>query len=381
MMYLKYSILFISFVLFSHVSIAQDDEEEINVVGFRFLNYSNDLPEDILQSKSVVFVSVPPISKSSSERGDWKSFASEAHTFFKQIGVDAIAYYYLDDIFASPEVSAEYAEQLASRQVKYIIVLSKVFLKIKNKESLRYVIAITPFSNDSQFIANGQKAYKDQNKDLEKAMKKIYSITIRKDYVKTNNLILDNPEFFGGIPLFSGRRMETFPEDLRADKLAVPGFQPAEIPEDRPGGVLNNRIAKEVEKSNESVEQLNLELNGMFAGYPYKYGLVDYTQNDRQLIRDGYLYILLRAGTSGRSLKEMLGYETLEAESDYITVKKKPDGTITLRTIPADAPVFKYYIRSLVRDEVYVGESWDADETWQDALKNYMDAMVEMLKK
>lgn len=380
-MYLKYRILFILLFLTSSIIQAQDDEEEINVVGFRFLDYSNDLPSDLLQSKSVVFVSVPPLSKNSSERGDWQSFATETHGYFKKIGIDAVAYYYLDDIFASPEISAKYAEELTARQVKYIIVLSKVNLKIKNKESLRYVIVITPFSSDAGFMSNGEKAYKDQSKDLEKAMKKIYSTTIRKDYVKTNNLILDNPEFFGGTPLFTGRRMETYPEDLRADKLAVPRFRESEIPEDRPGGILNNRIAQEVEKSNASVEQLNLELKGMFVTYPYKYDLVDYTQNDRQLIRDGYLYILLRAGTSGRSLKEMLGYETLEAESDYITVKKKPDGSITLRTIPADAPVYKYYIKSLVRNEVYVGESWDADETWQDALKNYLDAMVDLLKK
>ena len=62
-------------------------------------------------------------------------------------------------------------------------------------------------------------------------------------------------------------------------------------------------------------------------------------------------------------------------------MKKKPDGTITLRTIPVEAPVYKFYIKNLLRNEVYVGESWDADETWQEALDNYLSAMVEELKK
>ena len=62
------------------------DEEEINVVGFRLLDYGRDnLPEDILMTRSAVFVSVPPVSKKSSERGDWKKFSTEAHKFLMQL--------------------------------------------------------------------------------------------------------------------------------------------------------------------------------------------------------------------------------------------------------------------------------------------------------
>jgi hypothetical protein len=352
---------------------------EVNVVGFRFLDYSNNVPEDLLQSKTVVLVSVPPVSKNSSERGDWKAFAKEAHEYFKMIGVDPVAYFYLDDLFAGVDATRKYMEHLKKREIKYVIILSRVYLKIKKKESLRNVIVITPFSNDERIIANGEQAYKDQNKDLEKLMKKLYGTTIRKDFVKTNHLIIDQPEFYGGIPLIDGRRNVSYPVDLRVDKLAVPQFEKVNIPDNRPGGMINNKIAEEVEKYNSTVVRLNFELDRQFQNYPWEYELVKYNPDEKELWRQGYLYILMRVNSTGKTIKEMLGYEINDSETEYITLLKKPDGSFTLRTIPVDAPVYKFYIRSLARNEVYVGESWDADETWQEALSHFLKNLTDKL--
>jgi hypothetical protein len=369
------------FIFFSILSISVfAQEEEINVVGYRFLNYSSNIPEDLLQSKSVVLVSVPPVSKNSSERGDWETFASEAHEYFKKIGVDPVAYFYLEDLFSGIDATRVYVDHLKKREIKYLIVLSKVYLKIKNNESLRYVMVITPFSNDEKIIANGQAAYKDQNKDLEKLMKNLYGITIRKDFVNTNHLIIDQPEFFGGIPIIDGRRNESFPVDLRVDKLAVSKFEEVPIPANRPGGIINNKIAEEVEKYNASVERLNFELDRSFQGYPWNYELIKYNPDEKEMWRQGFLYLLMRVNSSGRIIKEMLNYEVNDSETEYITLLKKPDGSFTLRTIPVDAPVYKFYIKSLARNEVYVGETWDADETWQEALNHFLTNLTDKLK-
>jgi len=379
LVFMKIKICIIIFLVVPFIN-AFSQEEEINVVGYRFLNYSNNVPEDLLQSKSVVLISVPPVSKSSSERGDWEEFASEAHEYFKKIGVDPVAYFYLDDLFSGIDATRVYVDHLKQREIKYIIVLSKVYLKIKNNESLRYVLVITPFSNDQNIIANGQPAYKDQNKDLENLMKNLYGITIRKDYVNTNHLIIDHPEFFGGLPIITGRRNESFPMDLRVDKLAVPKFEEATIPSNRPGGIINNKIAEEVENYNASVNRLNFELDRSFQNYPWKYELIKYNPEEKELWRQGFLYLLMRVSSSGRTIKEMLGYEVNDSETEYITLLKKPDGSFTLRTIPVDAPVYKFYIRSLARDEVYIGESWDADETWQEALNHFLNSLTDKLK-
>ena len=366
--------------MFINPATAQE-EEEINVVGFRFLDYGKDLPEDILKAKSIVLVSVPPVSKTSSERGDWKAFSSEAHEYFKKIGIDPVAYVYFDDVFANPDATKAYTEQFIKREIKYIIIISKVFLKIKNKESLRYVVLITGFSQDEVLIKNGQKAYKDQDKDFEKPMKKIYGITVRKDYVKTNNLIIDNPEFLPAMGILKGRRNQSYPVDLRVDKLAVPKFEETEIPGNRPGGILNNRIAKEIEKANEYVERQNFEIDRLFQNYKWNYELVSPDMDDKELYKNGFLYKLVRISSTGKMVKEFLGYELNDIEQDYITTIQKPDGSITLRAIPVNAPVHKFYIKSMARDEVYIGESWDADETWQDALKNHLRNLIDNLER
>ena len=374
-------ITFISLITLFINPLSAQEEEEINVVGFRFLDYGNDLPEDILTAKSIVLVSVPPVSKTSSERGDWKAFSSEAHEYFKKIGVDPVAYVYFEDVFANSDATKAYTDQFMKREIKYIIIISKVFLKIKNKESLRYVILITPFSQDEELIKNGQKAYKDQDKDLDKLMKKIYGVTVRKDYVKTNNLIIDNPEYLPSIGIIKGRRNQSFPVDLRVDKLAVPKFEETKIPENRPGGILNNRIAKEIEKANEQVERQNFEIDRLFQDYKWKYELVSPDIEDKELYRNGFLYKLIRISSTGKKVKEFLGYELNDIEEDYITTIQKPDGSITLRAIPVNAPVHKFYIKSMARDEVYIGESWDADETWQDALKNHLTNLIDKLER
>ena len=361
--------------------LSAQEEEEINVVGFRFLDYGNDLPEDILTAKSIVLVSVPPVSKTSSERGGWKAFSSEAHEYFKKIGIDPVAYIFFDDVFANLDAAKAYTDQFMKREIKYIIIISKVFLKIKNRESLRYVILIIPFSQDKELIKNGQKAYKDQNKDLDKLMKKIYGVTVRKDFVKTNNLIIDNPEYLPAIGIIKGRRNQSFPEDLRVDKLAVPKFEETKIPENRPGGILNNRIAKEIEKANEQVERQNFEIDRLFQDYKWKYELVSPDIEDQKFSSTGFLYKLIRVSSTGKKIKEFLGYELNDIEEDYITAIQKPDGSITLRAIPVNAPVHKFYIKSMARDEVYIGESWDADETWQDALKNHLRNLIDKLER
>jgi hypothetical protein len=361
--------------------VSGQEEEEVNVVGFRFLDYGNNLPEDILKAKSIVLVSVPPVSKTSSERGDWKAFSGEAHEYFKKIGIDPVAYVYFDDVFANSDATKAYTAQFIKREIKYIIIISKVILKIKNKESMRYVILITPFSQDEVLIKNGQKAYKDQDKDFEKPMKKIYGITVRKDYVKTNNLIIDNPEYLPAMGILKGRRNQSYPVDLRVDKLAVPKFEETKIPDNRPGGILNNRIAKEIEKANEHVERQNFEIDRLFQNYKWKYELVSPDIDDKELYRNGFLYKLIRVSSTGKKVKEFLGYELNDIEQDYITTIQKPDGSITFRAIPVNAPVHKFYIKSMARDEVYIGESWDADETWQDALKNHLTNLIDKLEK
>jgi hypothetical protein len=356
-------------------------DEEINVVGLRLLDYRSELPDDILQKRAAVFISAPQKSAQSSERGDWKSMSFQAHDYFKQIGIDAAVYIYLDDALAGPDASQMYAKYLTEREIKYIIILSKVLVKSGNKIDTTHVAVITQFNGQPDFISNGQKAWKDQNKDVDRIMRNIYRIAVRLEFKRTNFLIIDQPEFIGGISIIPARRNESFPTDLRVDKIAVPKYVDYEIPSGYPHSPINNRISGEIDESNKINSRLNARLESIFSAYPWKYELVDYGAGEEQLFKDGFQYVLLRLNTAGNSIRQMLGYELNEGETDYITVLKRPDGAITFRSIPVSAPVYKYYIKHLVRKEIYIGEVWDADETWDSALEHFIANLKERLNK
>lgn len=376
---MKYSLTILLLFVFAAVLHAQD-EEEVNVIGFRFLDYkSGGLPEDLLKTKSVVFVGVPTVSKNSSERGDWKKLAREAHPTFKSLGIDAVKYYSIDDALSGGGTADALAAEMAKREISNVIILSHVAFQIKNKDAERHVMIITPFNGKSTFMDNGQVAWKTQDKDLDKALKSLTK-DVSKLGNKENLLINDVPEFGEEIKLISGRRNESFNTDLRIDKLAVPKFATIEVPANAPGGVLNNSIKKEAENYNKSVPAMNKRLEQFFADYPYNYALVEPNETDASLRSKGFHYRLEKIQTSGESVKLILGYETDDIMDDYVTVKQAGGKTI-FRSIPKKAPVYKYYIRHIHSGDVYLGSGWDADETWYEALENHLDNLLRQIEK
>jgi len=245
-MKMKLKLKILVLVLIPFGIFAQSVEDEINIAGFRFLDYNNQLPDELLSSKTAVFVSLPPKSRNTSERGDWKTFSETAHSQFKKMGIDAVAYYFMDDLKAGNDPALFYSKELEKRQVKNIILLSQVPLKIAGKVTERFVIVITPFNGENSFISNGQNAWKTQAKDYSKALKSLGKDVYRAKQPKTNFLIPDFPEFFEDAAIIKGRRIPPFARDLKVDKLAIPKSTTVEIPDSRPAGSSNKSDAQEI---------------------------------------------------------------------------------------------------------------------------------------
>jgi len=358
-------------IIISSSAFCQDDEPEINVAGIRFLDFTNTLPENLLLSKSVVLLQLPPENKSSSIRADWRPMAEAAHEVFRETGIDAVAYYFMDDVTSGLEARQAFAKEMSNRGIEYLIIISDVQLKIKNKETRRYVILITEFNGEPTLMSNGQKSWKTQNKELDKSLSKISRGASKQRLINENLLIVDYPEIFRDIDIINGRRAETYSNALNIDKVAFVSFPLAIIPEDRPGGIINNNIAKEGAAANSQVKARNKKMEQILQTYPFKYGFTDSHPDEQALLNQGYSFVIFPLHTTGVGIRYMLDYEIEEGVSDYITIKQK-DGKTTLRNIPTEAPVYKFYLKHLRTKDVYVGSRWDADETWEDALKNFI---------
>lgn len=341
-------------------------EEEINVAGLVFLDYGNGLPADLLSSKSVVLVGTPA-KAGESIREDWKPLVEEAHPEFNAAGIDAVAYYFYEDVIAGPDSRRAFSQSWVRRGIKYVIVLSKVEVSLGKKPSIRYVVMITPFNQLSTIMSNGQKAWKSQGKDLGKVLDKVTKSAARLD----SKTLLTNgsPEYFYDVNLIKGQRVQSYFTDLDFGKMAVPNFAIAEIPANKPGGVINNQVEKQAKFANGQASSYNGEQEGIMKGYKYEYKYTDPALSDAELSQAGFMFVLYKLHSSGKSVKRLLDYQVDDDDETYMTVKEI-NGKQTLRYIPADAPIYKFYVKHLKTGNVYLGKNWDADETWQEALES-----------
>ncbi|MEQ9302292.1 MAG: hypothetical protein RJQ14_00140, partial [Marinoscillum sp.] len=73
----------------------------------------------------------------------------------------------------------------------------------------------------------------------------------------------------------------------------------------------------------------------------------------------------------GKSIKRILNYQGLKTETHYVSSTFDAVGKSTLERISVDANVTKYYIKQTIVKDVHTGE-WDADATWELALRNFV---------
>jgi len=297
------------------------------------LHYTDELPKELLSSKTLVLVNVPNQQTNPPLRGDWKSISETVQPGFKKAGIDAVAYYHIADIFSGPEVVAAFAEQFEERQLSNVIFI--------NQKGNDYEIIITDITDKDNLIKPGQGAWKVTGNDLTNMTHKIYLKAASSGLDRTNLLIIEVPIYGEMAEAITGRRGEYFDVNFSSEKLAVPAFADT------------------------------AQINTVMAGYPYEYEIVNPNESEKDLRNDGYQYVLYYVHTIGRNVKKILEYETSPSETAYISEVSSGDGSPKVKSINANTPVYKFYIKHIYSDNVFLGTKWDADTTWQDALNNY----------
>ncbi len=371
----KIILVFIVWVLILPASFAQSFTSVQNrLLNYRALNYDfSFMPENLLSSRSVVMVSVPAVGKNE-ERGNWHEFAEKAHQYFVRLGIDAVAYYYLDDVLAGEAVTTAIAENLTKRNIENIILLDKS--RQQSGEVINSLV-ITTFNKEKTFLSHGQKAWYNQNDEFDNVLINLYRSLGQHNLELSNHMILDQPEYYKDIPVMTGRRFEEYQPDLKLDKLVVPAFNSITIP----NNVDDPVVLQTIEKTNEHIKYDNEKLQEIMQQYPYQYGIEEVSEKtNQQLIAAGYQYILMNIHTSGRAVKQFLNYKTNPNESDYVSRRVAPDLSIEVIPVPVEQPVYKFYVKHLYTGDVFLGSKWDADITWQQALENHINGMKIELK-
>lgn len=290
------------------------------------LTITQTVPPDLLATRSVVFYS-PTFD------------ADELKTIqktFQQTGIDAVAYYKNDLILSGNDVSPAFSKLFQNRDIRYLIFL------VKAEKSC--TLTVSAFNAKVSFVDDGQPAWQVSNPVLKELLADVFRAGANSQK-KLNFLVNDYPEP-GSIPaIIEGRRSEFYAFDLKLDKLAVPKF---------------------------GNEKMDRELESFFReNYPFEWALTPPGTSSADLRKQGFLYVLCHVNTRVSAAREILDYPSAKQESAIASVTY-PNGLLQLKAIPAETPVYKFYFRHIDTGNVFLGPKWDADTTWQEALRNHI---------
>ena len=312
-------------VLFFVLTATYGQEEQLTAV----LKPVETAPADLLASKSAVMFD--------------KSYKidelNRVQAAFQQIGIDADFYFDAEKVLAGLDTERAYATYFTTREIKFLLFLTK--------ESGGFSFYATEFNNTMQYVTPGQIAWKVTDRRLDDMLGRIYRDSWLREK-KQNFLINDIPEMDIVVPVITGTRAERYPLDLRIDKMAV------------------QKVADPA---------VQTEIDTLFKKlypYPEKYQVVNIPADDKDLVKQGFQYVMLFVKVNGRTAHELLGYDMNKTFATAYGSVTYPNGTPQVKTISAETPVYKCYIKHIRSGHVFLGTKWDADESLVQAMKNHI---------
>jgi hypothetical protein len=289
------------------------------------------IPASLVKERSLVIMNWP-LDKSGEYmvRGNWEKVADEVQKNLKLMGIDAIAYVHGNDWSASPSSQETFRSYFKGREVQNLIVFGI------NANDVYYLDVIDFISGKTQWSTTGGSL----NQALLRMAKAIKLSAIQVE----NFLPADAPEIVYDVPFSKWTATMNFPDQIKRLKVGVA----------RPEGAADQ------------------QLHTLLAHYPFDYELIDY-KDDEDAFRKGYQMVMLSMNTSGESIRKLLNYKPGANETHYLSTVKADSSRTTLKTIPVDAFVHKFYFQQTVNHEAFVGRDWDADTSWQRSLENFIN--------
>jgi hypothetical protein len=323
--HLKIFFLFAPFL--SLVVSAQPSVEESELLA-KATN-STVIPSDLLSARSIVLF----------QNTFTKAELEESQRYFQQTGIDAVAYFDIARVLAGHDSRKAYASYFSTRGIKFLIFFQK--------NPRGFLFTFCNFNGSKEFMDKNSPAWQQENSSLNELLKTIYRFAVS-NLKKQNFLINDFPEMDIRINPFIGRINESFTMEVKSFKTAIPKF----------GNETDDAELAAYLKEN----------------LPVKYELVDPLVDEGALLAKGFRTILRFVHTRGLVAKDVLGYDITQVARSLPTAMVV-NNQVQIKTIPSEQVVYKFYFRNIEYGNVFLGPKWDADITWQDALRNHIQAL------
>ena len=307
--------------------------------------FSQTALDSFMDGKAVVLISAAPGARPVMS---WELLAEEIHEALVDAGGDPVAYYELEDVIISEGTQAGYATAFSQRLIKNIVVLTR-------KEDGELVIHIMPYTQDKNIVSPGSSWSASAN-NIDELKERITAIGNGR---KTENLlVIEVPEFPQGASATEVQQAaEVFlprnPLNLDVFRLGVRLAGAA-----GESGFLTtfryDLLGKTAEQILAEQQSERQGLEGIFdAHYPYEVAFLTEPKSEADLIKERVQFVLMRMEGREGDLMKRMGLEVPENTDQELIV-------------------IKYYIKFLVRNELYIGPQWDADPRWDVALSNFL---------
>ncbi len=354
--------IFVALILASGLTTLMAQPEYGNILDRTYLEYVNRLPKNLTSEKSVGILIADT-------RDQGEEMSEVAHPTFAKSGVDVVAYYHVDDLYAGQVLSKPLAAEFVKREIIQLIFLVK--------KTNGYRVVITPFSKDENFIKHGKKAWQMESRELSDIVNQLYRMSASLE--RKNFLVNDFPEFGMFHYKVKGRRYEAYKPDLKSEKLAIPLYLPVVLPvefQNKPG---YEKVKNALAVHNQHLTQQNEQIKSTFSNYPYPHVFIEEALTEKQLRDKGYNYVLHNLHTTSNTIRDLLKYEKKQGVTDYI-VLRMASGKAEIVRIKGNAPVYKYYVKNIPSDTYYLGAKWDADYTWDTSLGNHVQLLISEIR-
>ncbi|MCE2707299.1 MAG: NTPase [Algoriphagus sp.] len=263
----------------------------------------------------MVLVSSDP---SASPSLPWQALADSLHSYLIAAGGDPVGYLELEQVVLSKVRQAEYAKAFQQRQIQQVVLITRQKEKVS--------IHVAPLSGDANFISTiGIASFSGKDwKEAGQAANTNQKVFQRKP--------LNLEVFKLGIPLEGSAALIGPMSYYRYDLL----------------GKNQEVFLAELENQKKEIEEIFKQ------NYPHAFVWLTESRSTQELINDQVQFVLVKASGPQGDLMRSFGLDPVTGEE-------------------ANLMVVKYYINLLVRDEIYLGPSWDAAPNSSVALRQFLE--------
>ena len=336
----------------------------ISVRGFSQLPSRFELELSLLQQKKADIPSTLTSSRSiviySGDDDRWKEKCADFHASLIRVGIDPVTYIHAKELYASDFVRRKFHTFFARRQL-----INTIIIEDGNFSSL--TVAANA-SNGALDFRRG--SWTTKGASFSDNIFKL-GLQLKSESLEEGNfLVLTKPEFLSDISLFKGRKYNNYSGAIRRQKVGLALFEEFTVSD------LGPNSEELIKSYNEEIKRQNENLIKRFEPFQWSWEPIVYQSNEETL-KKGIQYVVQIMGSYGSTVRGFLNYDQNTNETILVSYTPGPlGGDVRLKKLRAEEFMYKVYIHQVRTDDIFPGEEWDSDVTWEESVRNFFFTMT-----